>query len=110
MTLDEPALRARCGASRTARMLALACVLAGPGLLLRLCFQLGELGAKLSLREPRRLLLLCRAWDFSFGQDEPPPPELRRKVAAAQSRTLIACVACAACAELLLSYWGGEKV
>ena len=81
VTLDEPALEARCGSSRCARWAGLAALHTGPLLWLSLCFEFGELWAKLApCSAPSRLLLLGHVWDFSFGSDEPPPPKLIKQL------------------------------
>ena len=89
VTLDEPALFHACGPSRAARAAGLALLHAGPSFLLSLCFQLGELGGKLGRPWVGRrggLRLLGCMWDFSFGSEPPPPPELMRKVAIEATR------------------------
>ena len=80
LSLDEPALLHSClGGSSLGRALGLAMLHAGPVLWLSLCFQLGELYGKLECPwEWRRLRLLGRMFDFSFGADEPPPAKLTR--------------------------------
>lgn len=107
---DEPAIVARCGGgsdarARLARWATLAALHAGPMLWLSLCFQIGELASKLSapLTEPRRLWLLGRGLDFSFGTDEMPPPKLLRAVAFSQRVRDGLTAAVAIALELLLS-------
>ena len=103
LSLDEPTIVLVCGGSRAARWLGLLCVHVGPVLWLSLCFQLGELRAKLSLRQPRRLLLLGCMWDFSFGTETPPPTKMAANVARCTRVVVAAAAAAGAGLEMLLS-------
>jgi hypothetical protein len=81
VTLDEPALEACCGRSRCARWAGLAALHTGPLLWLSLCFEFGELWAKLApCSAPSRLLLLGHMWDYSFGLEEPQPPKMIKQL------------------------------
>jgi len=104
VTLDEPALEACCGRWRCARWAGLVALHMGPLFWLSLCFELGELWAKLTLcTAPSRLLLLEHMWDFSFGSEEPPPPKMVKQLRGAQNARLAVVVLFAVGAEFLLS-------
>lgn len=110
---DEPAIVARCGGggcgggsagALLVRWATLAALFAGPMLWLSLGFQLGELASKLSapLTEPRRLWLIGRSLDVSFGADEMPPRSLMRRISCSLCFRDAVHVAVAVCLELVL--------
>ena len=104
---DEPAIVARCGGGAervAARWATLAALHVGPMMWLSLCFQIGELASKVSapLTQPRRLWLIGRGLDVSFGVDERPPPSLMRQAARSARIRDVGTAAVAACLELLL--------